>query len=68
MVIFSKNCTNQYSHGFDIQKRYFCTKMIYRVEEYIASSKSFQIVFFLLWLFFNRFEGYVPQIALKDLK
>jgi len=43
--------------------------MIYRVEESIVGSESFQIIYFLLWLFFNRFEGgYVPQIALKDLK
>ncbi len=26
MVIFSKNYTNQYSHGYDIEKRYFLTK------------------------------------------
>jgi len=26
------------------------------------------MIYFLLWLFFNRLEGYVPQIELKDLK
>jgi len=43
-------------------------KITYRVEESIADSESFQNIYYLLWLFFNRLEGYVPQIALKDLK
>jgi len=46
----------------------FIKKCIYRVEEFIAGSESVQIIYFLLWLFFNRLEGYVPQIALQDLK
>lgn len=64
--MFLKNYTHQYSHGFDIEKRYFVQKMIYRVEEFIAGSESFQIIYFLLWVFLNRLEGYVPQIELKD--
>jgi len=35
--------------------------MTYRVEKSISGSASFQIIYFLLWLFFNRLE--FPQKA-----
>ncbi len=34
-------------------------KMIYRFEESIAGTESFQIIYFLLWVFYNRLEEYV---------
>jgi len=52
MVIFSENFTTQYS---DIEKRYFLKKKSDRVEEFI---EKFQIIYFLLWLFFNRLDRF----------
>ncbi len=43
-------------------------KMIYRVEESIADTESFQIIYFLLWVFYNRLEEYVPRTESKYLK
>jgi len=43
-------------------------KMIYRVEESIAGTESFQIIYFLLWVFNNRLKGYVPQTESKYLE
>jgi len=43
-------------------------KMIYRVEKSNAGIESFQIIYFLLWVFYNRLERYVPRTESKYLK